>query len=103
MKARLSAKISFHSHASKTNFDIKSFVLSLAFIVRFTATRTKSSHPRPCVTKLSPDDRVDWVFVSKPVLTTAVDDTAFNTLQNIPGKKKETTLREKLVMRKQEI
>ena len=44
MKARLSAKflvmkISFHSFANKTYFDTKSFALSLAFIVRFTATR----------------------------------------------------------------
>ena len=31
-------KISFHSYANKTNFHIKSFALSLAFIVRFTAT-----------------------------------------------------------------
>ena len=32
-------KISCHSYANKTNFHMKSFVLSLAFIVRFTATR----------------------------------------------------------------
>ena len=32
-------KISFHSHANKTNFHIKSFALNLAFIVRFIATR----------------------------------------------------------------
>ena len=32
-------KISFHSCANKTNFHMKKFVLSLAFIVRFTATR----------------------------------------------------------------
>ena len=32
-------KISFHSYANKTNFHMKSFALSLAFIVRFTATR----------------------------------------------------------------
>ena len=32
-------KISFHSYANKTNFHIKSFALSFAFIVRFTATR----------------------------------------------------------------
>ena len=32
-------KISFHSYANKTNFHKKSFALSLAFIVRFTATR----------------------------------------------------------------
>ena len=44
------------------------------------------SHPRPRVTKLGPDDRVDWVIVSKPVLTTAVDDTTFSAFQNIPGK-----------------
>ena len=32
-------KISFHSYANKTNFHMKSFALSLAFIVRFRATR----------------------------------------------------------------
>ena len=32
-------KISFHSYANKTYFHMKSFALSLAFIVRFTATR----------------------------------------------------------------
>ena len=32
-------KISFHSYANKTNFRMKIFPLSLAFIVRFTATR----------------------------------------------------------------
>ena len=32
-------KISFHSYANKTNFHLRSFALSLAFIVRFTATR----------------------------------------------------------------
>ena len=32
-------KIGFHSNANKTNFHMKSFALSLAFIVRFTATR----------------------------------------------------------------
>ena len=31
--------ISFHSYAKKTNFQMKSFALSLAFIARFTATR----------------------------------------------------------------
>lgn len=44
------------------------------------------SHPRPRVTKLGPDDSLDWIIVSKPILTTAVNDTAFNTFQNIPGK-----------------
>ena len=32
-------KISFHSYANETNFYMKSFALSLAFIMRFTATR----------------------------------------------------------------
>ena len=32
-------KISFHSYANETNFHLKSFARSLAFIVRFTATR----------------------------------------------------------------
>ena len=32
-------KISFHSYVNKTNFHMKSFALSLAFIVRLTATR----------------------------------------------------------------
>ena len=31
-------KISFRSYANKTNFRMKSFALSLAFIMRFTAT-----------------------------------------------------------------
>ena len=31
--------ISFHSYANKTNFHMKSFAPSVAFIVRFTATR----------------------------------------------------------------
>ena len=32
-------KISFHSYANKTNFHMRSLALSLAFIVRLTATR----------------------------------------------------------------
>ena len=32
-------KISFHSYENITNFHMKSFALSLAFIVRFSATR----------------------------------------------------------------
>ena len=32
-------KINFHSYANKTNFHMKSVALSLAFIMRFTATR----------------------------------------------------------------
>ena len=32
-------KISFHSYANRTNFHMNSFALSLAFIMRFTATR----------------------------------------------------------------
>ena len=32
-------KISFHSHANKTNFHMKSFALSLAFVMRLKATR----------------------------------------------------------------
>ena len=32
-------KISFHSYAKKANFRVKRFALSLAFIMRFTATR----------------------------------------------------------------
>ena len=39
-------KISFHSYANKTNFHMKSFALSLAFIMRFTATR---KWPNPAV------------------------------------------------------
>ena len=34
-------KISFHSHANKTKFHLKSFVTSLVFIMRFTATRKR--------------------------------------------------------------
>ena len=43
-------------------------------------------YPRPRVTKLGPDDRVDWVIVSKPVLTAAINDTTFSTFQHIPKK-----------------
>ena len=32
-------KIGFHSYANETNFHMKSFALSLAFILRFKATR----------------------------------------------------------------
>ena len=32
-------KINFHSYVDKTNFHMKSFAYSLAFIMRFTATR----------------------------------------------------------------
>ena len=32
-------KISFHSYVNKTNFHMKSFALSLAFIIKLTATR----------------------------------------------------------------
>ena len=44
MKSRLSAKfklgkLCFHSYANETNFHMKCFELSLAFIMRFTATR----------------------------------------------------------------
>jgi len=38
------------------------------------------------VTKLGPDDSVDWVIISKPILTAAVNHTAFDAFQNIPGK-----------------
>ena len=34
-------KISFHSHANKSNFHKKSFALGLTFIVMFTATRKR--------------------------------------------------------------
>ena len=47
---------------------------------------TTESHPRPGVTKLGPDDSVDWIIVSKPILTAAVNDTAFHAFQNIPEK-----------------
>ena len=39
MKARLSAKFLFHLYANKINFHMKSVALSLAFIIKFTATR----------------------------------------------------------------
>ena len=32
-------EISFHSYANETNFHVESFALSLAFIMRFTATQ----------------------------------------------------------------
>lgn len=62
-----------------------SLSLSANIVLLFLYSMRKRSHPRPRVTKLGPDDCVDWVFVAKPVLTTAVDDTALNTLKNIPG------------------
>ena len=37
-------RIIFHSYAKKTNFHMKSFALSLAFILRFTATRKWPIH-----------------------------------------------------------
>ena len=41
MKVKLSAKflLFIHSYANKTNFHMKAFALSLAFIMRFTVTR----------------------------------------------------------------
>ncbi len=47
---------------------------------------SRVSYPRPRVTKLGPHDRVDWVIVPKPVLTTSINDTTFRTFQNIPEK-----------------
>ena len=49
-------KISFHSYANKTNFHMKRFALSLAFIMRLKATRkwpiitreTKLRDPASC-------------------------------------------------------
>lgn len=38
------------------------------------------------MTKLGPDYSFDWIIVSKPVLTAAVNDTTFSAFQNIPGK-----------------
>ena len=35
----LMMKISFHSYANKANFHMKRFALSLAFVMRYTATR----------------------------------------------------------------
>ena len=43
-------EICFHSCANKTNFHIKSFALSLAFVMRFTAAR---KWPIPAVCKRS--------------------------------------------------
>ena len=39
-------KISFHSYANKINFHMKSFARSLAFIMRFTATKEKEIKKR---------------------------------------------------------
>ena len=39
VKGKFFMKISFHSYANKTHFRMKSFTLSLGFMVRFTATR----------------------------------------------------------------
>ena len=50
---------------------------------------TTESHPRPGVTKLGHDDSVHWIIVSKPILTAAVNDTAFHAFQNIPGKQQK--------------
>ena len=38
-KCKVFIKIRFHSNADKTDFHMKSFALSLAFIMRFTATQ----------------------------------------------------------------
>ena len=62
-------KISFHSYANKTNFHMKSFALSLAFIVRFTATRkwpifVSIAQPRSQSTSIlstQPISSMDWV------------------------------------------
>ena len=40
-------------------------------------------HPRPCMAKLSPDHSLNWVFISKPVLTATIDYTTSWALQNI--------------------
>ena len=45
-------KITFHSYVNKTNFHLKTFALSLAFIVRFTGTRKWPIVPRPGPKKL---------------------------------------------------
>ena len=44
-------KISFHSYANKTNFQMKSFAFSLAFIMRFAAT-PKWPIVRSCLCKI---------------------------------------------------
>ena len=44
------------------------------------------AHPRPHVAELGPDNRVNRVFVTKPVLSAAIYDTTFNTLEDVPTK-----------------
>ena len=39
LKFSLSMEISFHSYVNETNFQIKSFTLSLAFVTRFKTIR----------------------------------------------------------------
>ena len=56
--------------------------------------RSKRPYPRPRVTKLGPDDRVDWVIIAKPVLTAAIYDTTFHTFQNIPAEQQGEFTRE---------
>ena len=44
------------------------------------------AHPRPHVAELGPNNRVNWVFITKPVLSAAIYDTTFNTLEDVPTK-----------------
>ena len=46
----------------------------------------QQTHPRPCMTKLGPDDCFDWVLVSIPELTAAINDTTLDTFEDIPDK-----------------
>ena len=46
------------------------------------------AHPRPHVAELGPNNRVNWVFITKPVLSAAIYDTTFNTLEDVPTKQR---------------
>ena len=44
------------------------------------------AHPRPHVAELGPNNRVNGVFITKPVLSAPIYDTTFNTLEDVPTK-----------------
>ena len=58
----------FHSYANTTDFEMKSFVLSLAFIMRFTATRKWP---------------IQWRLKARVALSLNTTNTSFDTLANL--------------------
>ena len=70
-------KICFHSYANKTNFNIKSVALSLASIMRLTATRNwpvpaGTPTPFPGSSSFLPGNEVESTRVIQPVKVRAV-------------------------------